>query len=88
MNSNEYATHDLYLSSFLMTQGQFKLKAIRDNGNGRKIFVFEPKPDHSVILEFYNGEAKVSAIKLLESLSTLKSATYVLNNRKGEYNAD
>lgn len=78
---NEYATHDLYLSSFLMTQEKFHLKEIRDNGNGRKIFVFEPKPEHSLILDFYNGKAKVPAIKLLECLQTLKSATYVLNKR-------
>jgi hypothetical protein len=82
MSKDEYATHDLYLSSFLMTQEGFKLKEIRDNGNGRKIFVFEPKPDNSLLLDFYNGKARVSAIRLLENLQTLKSATYVLNREK------
>jgi len=81
MKENEYSTNDIYLSSFLMTQGKYELKEIRDNGTGRKLFVFEPKPDQSLILEFYNGTAKVPAIKLLESLQTLKSAIYVLNSK-------
>ena len=81
-NNSYYESHDLYLSSFLISLGEFKLKQVQDAGGNRKIFIIEPKPDESVILKFYSGEAKVSALKLLESLQSLKSACYVLGEKR------
>lgn len=82
MNTDEYSTHDIYLSSFLISLGKFKLKRVQDDGGIRKVFIIKPKPDESLIIEFYSGEAKVSALKLLESLQSLKSACHVLGRQK------
>ena len=82
MDQNEYPTHDIYLSSFLISSGGFKLKQVHDDGGQRKVFVIEPKPDESLILSFYSGEATVSALKLLGTLQSLKSACYVLGKKK------
>ena len=81
-DKSEYGTPDIYLASFLISLGKFKLKEMRDSGANRKVFIIEPKPEESVILKFYSGEATVGALKLLESLQSLKSATYSLGKRK------
>jgi hypothetical protein len=83
MNKDEYNTFDIYLASFLIASNYSKLKDIRHNGQGRKLFVFSPEPEQEVILGFYNGCEKVSAIKLFESFQSLKAATYVLGNKNG-----
>ena len=82
MKNKEYATNDIYLGSYLMSDGRFKLKEVRGIGNGKKVFLFEPVPDETTILGFYNGQAKVSALKVLESFQSLKAATYVLGIKK------
>jgi hypothetical protein len=78
---SQYETTDLFLASFLVASKHSSLKGITDNGYGRKTFVFEPSPSQEIILRFYNGEEKISAIKLLETLGSLKAATYTLNSK-------
>jgi hypothetical protein len=82
MRKDEYLTNDLYLSSFLISLGEFKLKEVKGSGSNRKVFVIEPRPEESLILKFYSGAATVSALKLLESLQSLKAACYVLGNKR------
>ncbi|MGB7061152.1 MAG: DUF5659 domain-containing protein [Candidatus Zixiibacteriota bacterium] len=82
MNHEEYSTSDLQLASFLISSGRCKLKKVRDNGGNRKVFVIEPSPERSEILSFYSGEATVSALKLLETLGSLKSVCYVLGDQR------
>jgi hypothetical protein len=76
---SQYGTNDLFLASFLVASKHSSLKGITDNGYGRKTFVFEPPPSQDIILRFYNGEEKVSAIRLFEAFGSLKAATYTLN---------
>jgi hypothetical protein len=76
---SQYETTDLFMASFLVASGHSTLKGIRDNGYGRKTFILEPLPSQDIILRFYNGEEKVSAIKLFEVFGSLKAATYTLN---------
>ena len=73
---SHYETTDLFLASFLLASKHSALKGINDNGYGRKTFCFEPPPSQEVILRYYNGEEKVSAIKLVEAFGSLKAATY------------
>jgi hypothetical protein len=86
MNST-YSTTDIYFASFLIATGQFSLTDIQGHSSSKKTFVFNKEPAQGVVLGFYSGTAKVSAIRLLEALQTLKSATYMVghdNSRKGE----
>jgi hypothetical protein len=76
----QYETTDLFLASFLIASKHSSLKGITDNGYGRKTFVLEPTPSQEIILKFYSGEEKVSAIKLFEVFGSLKAATYTLNS--------
>jgi hypothetical protein len=77
-----YKTSDIYLASFLVASSCSKLIAISDNGFGRKIFIFDTRPTDEKILGFYNATEKVSAVKLFEAFQTLKSATYVVDNKR------
>ncbi len=79
--ANRYNTNDIYLSAFLIASGNSKLVGIQDQASGRKVFEFEPPPSPEVILKFYSGEQKVSALRLLEALQSLKAATYVVNTK-------
>ncbi len=83
-NNDHYETTDLAFASFLAASGRAKLLDIRDGGQFKKTFVFSPPPPQEVILGFYNGSLKVSAIRLIESYQSLKSATYMVksNGRK------
>jgi len=77
---SQYETTDLFLASFLVASKHSALRGIKDNGFGRKTFVLEPPPSQDTILRFYNGEERVSAIKLFEVFGSLKAATYTLNS--------
>jgi hypothetical protein len=77
---SQYSTTDLFLASFLVASKHSALRGIEDNGHGRKTFILEPPPSQEIILKFYSGEEKVSAIKLFEVFGSLKAATYTLNS--------
>jgi len=79
-NMRAYKTSDIYFASFLITTGQFYLEGIQDQSPNKKTFIFDKEPSQDLILGFYNGSVKVSAIRLLEALQTLKSATYLVNS--------
>jgi hypothetical protein len=83
-NDNDYyQTSDLPFASFLVASGHSYLVDIRRNDHGKKIFVFNPCPPEQVILGFYNGSEKVSAIRLIEAYQNLKLATCVLKSDGG-----
>jgi len=77
---SEYRTTDLFVASFLVASKHSALRGIEDNGYGRKTFILEPPPSQEIILRFYNGEEKVSAIKLFEAFGSLKAATYTIDS--------
>ena len=77
---SQYKTTDLFLASFLIASKHSSLKGIKDNGYGRKTFILEPPPAQEIILRFYNGEERVSAIKLFEVFGSLKAATYTIDS--------
>lgn len=78
--SNYYETTDLAFASFLVASGHASLVDIRENEQLKKTFVLSPSPSQQIIMGFYNGSEKVSAIRLLESYQTLKSATYLVKS--------
>ena len=80
---SQYETADLFLASFLVASGHTYLVDIKRNDHGKKIFVFNPCPPEQVILGFYNGSEKVSAIRIIESYQNLKLATYVFKSNGG-----
>ena len=79
-NKNYYETSDLAFASFLVASGHSNLVDIKENDSFKKTFVFNPHPAQEVILGFYNGSQKVSAIRLLETYQSLKSATYMVKS--------
>lgn len=82
-NRNDYETCDLAFAAFLTATGHARLKDIRGNDGSRKTFIFDCRPPQDIILRFYNGSEKVSAIKLIESYQRLKSACYIVRSNGG-----
>ena len=79
-NNNYYETSDLAFASFLVASGHAKLVDIRHNDQFKNIFVFDPPPSQQVVLGFYGGTERVSALRLIESYQSLKSATYMVKS--------
>ena len=82
-NRNYYETADLSFAAFLVASGHSNLVDIKGNDSFKKTFVFNPSPSQDVILGFYTGSLKVSAIRLIESYQSLKSATYLVKSNGG-----
>jgi len=78
-----YETTDLALASFLLASMHANLVDIGKNDQHKKTFVFDPGPPKHVILGFYDGSEKVSAIRFVEAYEKLKAATYVLKSNGG-----
>ena len=78
-----YETQDLAFASFLVASGHTYLVDIRRNDHGKKIFVFNPCPPDHVILGFYNGSEKVSAVRLIEEYKKLKWANTMYKSDGG-----
>jgi hypothetical protein len=78
-----YETTDLALASFLLASMHANLVDIGKNDQHKKTFVFDPGPPKHVILGFYDGSEKVSAIRLIEAYEKLKAATHVLKSNGG-----
>ncbi len=73
-----YRTHDLTLAAFLVASDVAQLTDITSNGDGRKLFCFNPAPSREQLIEFYAGTAQVSARKFAEVFATLKGTNYTL----------
>ena len=80
---SQYKTTDLAFASFLIASGHANLVDIGKNDKHKKTFVFDPGPPKHVILGFYDGSEKVSAIRLIEAYEKLKLATYVFKSNGG-----
>ena len=74
MNKKYYITEDLHLTAYLTGSGQAELTEIIDNSTWKKHFKLYPIPNEKTISEFYTGTAKISALRLCESLRSLKAA--------------
>ena len=75
---NNYQTYDLVLAAFLLASDAARLVDIRPNGDGRKLFHFAPAPSKEQLIQFYSGEATVSARRFAEVFATLKGAGYTM----------
>lgn len=61
MNGHIYATYDIVLATYLIAGEVCKLTDIASNGDGRKLFCFDPAPSKEQLIAFYAGSAQVSA---------------------------
>lgn len=79
-NDASYQTYDLVLATYLIAGDVCKLTDITSasNGDGRKLFCFNPAPSKEQLIEFYAGTAQVSARKFAEVFATLKGSGYTL----------
>jgi hypothetical protein len=77
MNSSPpFSTRHLYLAAFLLTS-QFVLSRVTHDPDGRCTFEFEDAPQRkSLVADFYDGSAQVSALAYSEALRTLKEKIY------------
>jgi hypothetical protein len=66
------------LATYLIAGDVSKLTDITSNGDGRKLFCFSPTPSKEQLIQFYSGEAKVSARRFAEVFATLKGAGYTM----------
>lgn len=78
MSGHNYQTYDIVLASFLIASDAAKLTDIASNGDGRKLFCFDPAPSKEQLIQFYSGEAVVSARRFAEVFATLKGSGYTL----------
>lgn len=79
INTNRFSTFDLGLATALITCGHRLIKL--DNTNPTKIrFVFEEDKDiEQVMLKYWDGKLKVSALSFFNNLKTLKNRLYSSN---------
>jgi hypothetical protein len=82
-SNDNYETSDLAFASFLVASRHANLVDIGKNDQHKKTFLFDPGPPKHVILGFYDGSEKVSAIRLIEAYEKLKLATYVFKSNGG-----
>jgi len=83
MNKEIFPTSDLNLAAFLISAGLCKLDQIdSSNGAWKQTFILIPKPDDTAIDKFYSGSGRVSALKLCDTMRSLKAAvkTRVINH--------
>ena len=78
MRDDQYQTYDLVLASYLVASDSSHLTDIREHENGRKLFCFDPAPSKEQLIEFYSGDATVSARKFAEVFATLKGTSYTM----------
>jgi len=75
MNKEIFPTQDLHLASYLISAGICRLEQIdASNGAWKQTFVLIPKPDDKAIDKFYSGSGRVSALKLCDTMRSLKAA--------------
>ena len=77
-DGTRYQTYDLVLATYLIASEVCSLTDIASNGDGRKLFCFNPAPSKEQLIEFYAGTAQVSARKFAEVFATLKGSGYTL----------
>lgn len=79
INTNRFSTFDLGLAAALTTCEYNLIKL--DKANPKKIrFVFEGDKDiEQVMLKYWNGKLKVSALSFFNNLKTLKNRLYSNN---------
>jgi len=70
-----FPTQDLHLASYLISAGLCKLEQIDySNDTWKQTFILSPKPDDTKIDKFYGGSGRVSALKLCDTMRSLKAA--------------
>jgi len=73
-STEQFRTHDLFLSAFLLAKGALLLDHTREGG--RVTFVFAGEPNPQVLArDFWNG-APVNVSAYVQALQTLKSVIH------------
>lgn len=76
LENRDYRTSDLYFAAFLKASDCKMIRTERDKG--RMYFIFEKTEFMSDLrLEFFNGEAKISALRYADSIRALKSICHI-----------
>jgi hypothetical protein len=81
----EYKTNDIYLTSFLISSGRYRLARIEALNGWKKAFVLVPEPTEDDISSFYGGSGMVSALRICSELRSLKAACL---NSRGDCNGN
>lgn len=69
-----FLTEDLNLAAYLTASGKSRLHGIVGGNSWKKSFKLSPAPSNEEIAAYYAGTAKISALRLCETLRSLKSA--------------
>jgi len=84
MNKEIFPTCDLNLAAYLISAGFCKLdKLDTSNGVWKQTFILIPKPDDTAIDKFYSGSGRVSALKLCDTMRSLKAAVKTRETNHG-----
>lgn len=78
MKGDDYQTYDLVLAAFLVASEISRLTDVASHNGGRKLFRFDPAPSKEQLIQFYSGEAMVSARRFAEVFASLKGASYTM----------
>ena len=78
MKTGAYQTYDLVLAAFLLASEISRLTDVASHNGGRKLFCFAPAPSKEQLIQFYSGEAMVSARRFAEVYATLKGTHYTM----------
>lgn len=76
-NPTHYKTEKLTFAAYLIIALKADLVGIQPIGNSRNvIFILSKSPSSEQLTEFFNGSARVPALKYAEAINRLKSVAY------------
>jgi len=84
MGTNHYETEKLTFAAYLIASKRCDFVGVKPiQGTRNVVFILSAPPLNDDITGFFNGSATVSALRLAETLSTLKSAAYEVRRNNG-----
>jgi hypothetical protein len=76
-NPTHYKTEKLTFAAYLMVALKAELVGVAPIGNSRNcLFILSKAPSQEQITGFFNGTARVPALKYAEAVNSLKSIAY------------
>lgn len=76
-NPTHYRTEKLTFAAYLLLALKAELIGVTPLGNSRNVvFILSKSPAPDQVTDFFNGTAKVSALKYAETINRLKSIAY------------
>lgn len=74
---SNYETHKLALAAFLIAAGKAELLSARLSNDGATVvFHLSRQPSDTDIATFFNGSATVSALRMVENMTSLKNIVF------------